>query len=81
MLVVSRARQIGLTAYQQLWLEAMDLYSKPKPMRIRGKGFSVVVIDDVQAHFRHPGRRLAASAARRCRPALRRAAVLLREGS
>ena len=85
MLLVSRARQIGLTANQQLWLEAMDLYGKPtpkpKPMRIRGKGFTFVVIDDVQAHFRHPGRRLAASAARRCRPALRRAAVLLREGS
>lgn len=81
MLVVSRARQTGLFAYQQLWLEAMDIYGKPKSMRIRGKGFTFVVIDDVQAHFRHPGRRLAASAARRCRPALRRAAVLLREGS
>ena len=80
MLVISRARQTGLFEYQRLWLEAIERYGTPK-LKFSGKGFTAVVFDDVQAHFRHPGRRLAASAARRCRPALRRAAALLREAS
>ena len=73
MLVISRPHRIGLLAYQRLWLEAMELYSKP--LRIRGKGFTAIVFDDVEMRPHAARRRTAANAARRLRPALRKAAA------
>ena len=73
MLVISHARCTGLYEYQRLWLEATERFGKP--MQIRGKGFTAIVIDDVEACPRNTRRRLAADTARRLRPALRMASA------
>ncbi len=82
MLVISCARQTGLFAYQQLYLEYLERFSKPMPkptpVRFGGKGHTVIIIDDVQAHLRSERRRQAADAARRWRPALRAASARTR---
>ncbi len=82
MLVISRARQTGLFAYQQLYLEYLERFSKPmpkpKPVRFRGTGHTVIIIDDVQAHLRSARRRQAAGAARCWRPVLHAASARTR---
>lgn len=72
MLVISGARQSGLFEYQRLWLEYMELYSKPR------RAGAVIILDDIEVFGRREHRRKAARAAQHCRPALRRAAALVR---
>ena len=72
MLVISRARRIGLTEYQRLWLEYMGRYGTPK------RAGGVVIFDDVEVFHRGGQRRKAARVAQLVRPALRRVAALAR---
>ncbi|WP_146749193.1 hypothetical protein [Paracidovorax anthurii] len=72
MLVISRARRIGLSEYQHLWLEAMEHYSQPQ------RAGTVIILDEF---IKSDRRRVAAHAARCCRPMLHRVSALVRKAA